>query len=166
MEPVIAVGQPARAVSRPWPVGRLNHGLPGSRVKARAPNQFTPLSKSELRDAWVTFLSPVPFQWFATLTFETNVHPEEAFKKWRRFTNDLNREIYGRHWTKRPNAGVHWVVAVERQNVAWFICTQCLATTGISICWPGDSPGWTDGTPSRAMRELNRSKVMKLQSDT
>jgi hypothetical protein len=113
---VIAVGQPARAVSRPWPVGRLNHGLPGSRVKARAPNQFTPLSKSELRDAWVTFLSPVPFQWFATLTFETNVHPEEAFKKWRRFTNDLNREIYGRHWTKRPNAGVHWVVAVERQK--------------------------------------------------
>jgi len=115
-ESVVAERRPAPQRSATGPAGRLNHGLQGSRVKAhtRTTPDFFP--KSALRDAWAGFLSPYAFQWFATLTFESNVHPEAALKRWRRFTNEINRKLYGRRWMQRPNGGLHWVAAIERQK--------------------------------------------------
>ncbi len=114
-EAVVAVRQPAPTPPAAGPDGRLNHGLQGPRVKAPLGDP----SKSEKRrlwDAWADFLQPFAFQWFATLTFETNVHPEAAMKRWRRFTNDINRKLYGRRWMNRDDGGIYWVVAIERQK--------------------------------------------------
>jgi hypothetical protein len=112
---VVAERRPAPGPLGPGPDGRLNHGLQGPRVKASA-YLGGGFDRQALRDAWAEFLAPIPFQWFATLTFETNVHPEAALKRYRRFTNELNRSLYGRRWEKRPNAGIHWIAATERQK--------------------------------------------------
>lgn len=69
-----------------------------------------------LRDAWADFLSVYTFQWFATLTFETNVHPEAALKRWRFYTNQLNRSLYGRRWQKKEHGGIYWILGIERQR--------------------------------------------------
>ena len=114
-EVVVAERRPALKLFAPGPAGRLDHDLPGPHVKVR-PYDAHASRMQRLRDAWADFLSPISFQWFATLTFETNVHPEAALKRYRRFTNNLNRTLYGRRWMKKPQRGIHWIVAVERQR--------------------------------------------------
>src|SRR5688572_10676936 len=91
-EAVVAERQPAPVLPAPGPDGRLNHGLQGPHVKARS-FAAAPLvlNRRLLQEQWASFLSPIPFQWFGTFTFETRVHPEAALKRWRRFTNNLNR---------------------------------------------------------------------------
>ena len=115
-EAVVAERQPAPKLLAPGPAGRLNHGLQGPHVKAysraRVPKSETQL----LRDAWADFLAAYAFQWFATLTFETNVHPEAALKRWRFFINQLNRSLYGRRWQKKQHGGVYWILGIERQR--------------------------------------------------
>ena len=116
-EAVVAERQPAPALSAPGPDGRLNHGLQGPHVKARSSAAHpTVLDHRLLRDEWARFLSPIPFQWFGTFTFETRVHPEAALKRWRRFTNDLNRRLYGRRRAKHAPRGIYWIAATERQK--------------------------------------------------
>ncbi len=73
-------------------------------------------TKTELRDAWIEFLAGYSFQWFATLTFADRVHPEAALKRWRLFTNNLNRALYGRRWHKTDHGGVWWVLGIEYQK--------------------------------------------------
>jgi|SRR5882672_6413550 len=68
-----------------------------------------------LQDAWCAFLSRYPMQWFCTLTFRQSVHPEQAFKCFRRWIAELNVSIYGRRWQKRRQ-GVYWVLAWEWQK--------------------------------------------------
>jgi hypothetical protein len=114
-ERVVADRRPAPKPSTPGPEGLLNHDAQQPRVKSQAYSGIG-IDRQALRNAWSEFLSPIPFQWFATLTFETNVHPEAALKRYRRFTNDLNRSLYGRRWEKLANAGIHWIVATERQK--------------------------------------------------
>lgn len=117
-EAVVAERRPAPKLLAPGAASRRNHSLPGPHVKD--PESIELLSqetdRDALRDAWADFLGPVPFQWFATLTFETNVHPEAALKRFRRFTNDLNRRLYGRRWMNRADGGIYWIVAIERQK--------------------------------------------------
>jgi hypothetical protein len=72
--------------------------------------------KHDLRDAWAEFLAGYSFQWFATLTFENRIHPEAALKRWRLFTNNLNRALYGRRWHKTDHGGVFWILGVEYQK--------------------------------------------------
>ena len=73
-------------------------------------------AKAELRDAWIEFLAGYSFQWFATFTFADRVHPEAAMKKWRLFSNNLNRVLYGRRWHKTCHGGVWWILGIEYQK--------------------------------------------------
>lgn len=77
---------------------------------------MTTPQKDALRGAWSEFLSEYSFQWFATLTFENRVHPEAAMKRWRLFTNNLNRALYGRRWHKTDHGGVFWILGIEYQK--------------------------------------------------
>ena len=115
-EAVVAERQPAQKLLAPGPAGRLNHGLQGPHVKAVPCEGFPKSEEQQLRDAWVIFLSVYTFQWFATFTFETNVHPEAALKRWRFFINQLNRALYGRRWQKKEHGGVYWILGIERQK--------------------------------------------------
>ena len=54
-------------------------------------------------------------QWFCTLTFRDWPHPEHAFKIFRVWTNEINRQLYGRQWRKRSD-GIYWVLAWEYQK--------------------------------------------------
>lgn len=79
------------------------------------PEAATQVSVSHpLRDAWVELLSRYPMQWFCTLTFADPVHPERAFKTFRKWVNELNRSLYGKRWQERGQ-GVYWVLAWEYQ---------------------------------------------------
>ena len=75
-----------------------------------------PEIENPLVRAWIEMLGRYPFDWFFTGTFRDHVHPEAAEKRYRRFINDLNRSLYGRHWMKKPGCGVYWIVAWERQQ--------------------------------------------------
>ena len=115
-EAVVAERQPAPKRLATGPAGRLNHGFQGPHVKVRLDGELSKSQKQLLRDAWVSFLAAYTFQWFATLTFETNVHPEAALKRWRFYTNQLNRSLYGRRWQKKGHGGIYWVLGIEYQK--------------------------------------------------
>jgi hypothetical protein len=71
--------------------------------------------RARLREAYIELLSRFPMQWFCTLTFRESVHPEQAFKLFRVWTNEINRQLYGRRWHKRGD-GIYWVLAWEYQQ--------------------------------------------------
>jgi hypothetical protein len=55
-----------------------------------------------------------PWEWYFTLTFEKNIHPEEANKRLRFFINEINKSLYGTHWARYGNT-VEYVQATELQ---------------------------------------------------
>ena len=113
---VVAERQPGPERLASGPAGRLNHGIQGPHVKVRSGEELAKSPKLVLRDAWVTFLTAYEFQWFGTFTFKSNVHPEAALKRWRFFTNQLNRSLYGRRWQKKEHGGIYWILGIEFQK--------------------------------------------------
>ena len=104
-----------QALTRAGASGRRHHGPQGPGVKAQIDSPQRSEGQ-ELKDAWIALLAPFSFQWFCTFTFATNVHPEQGFKTFRRFSNELNRRLYGRRWERSAHGGVFWIVALERQK--------------------------------------------------
>lgn len=72
--------------------------------------------KVRLRDQWGKFVERWPWEWFITLTFKDDAHPERAFKLFKVWKNRLNKLIFGPRWHKRPPFGVTWIVAFELQK--------------------------------------------------
>jgi hypothetical protein len=68
-----------------------------------------------IQDAWIEFLGRWEWDWFATLTFRGEVHPEAADKRFRVWISKLNRELFGPRWSKK-GVGVRWVRALEYQR--------------------------------------------------
>lgn len=73
------------------------------------------MAAKALCDAWVDFLTPYPWDWFATLTFRDMVHPERADKLFRLWCSEINRSIWGPRWYKKRQ-GIFWVRALELQR--------------------------------------------------
>lgn len=113
---VVAERRSAPVLFAPGPASRPTHGGPGPHVKAQPHHDPARSQTSRLREAWADMLSVFQFQWFATLTFERNIHPEAAIKRWRFFTNQLNRSLYGRRWQKKEHGGIYWILGIERQQ--------------------------------------------------
>lgn len=65
--------------------------------------------------AWTEFLSRWEWDWFLTLTFRDEVHPERADKLFRVFVSQINRELFGNRWYKHGD-GIRWVRALEMQR--------------------------------------------------
>ena len=79
-------------------------------------NQVAPTSaRSRLRAAYADFLERYEWQWLATLTFQDNVHPEAARKKYGRWIDWVNRRAHGRRY-RRWTKGVYWALATELQK--------------------------------------------------
>jgi hypothetical protein len=66
-------------------------------------------------DGLVAFLQQWPWEWYGTLTFRQDVHPEAAGKQFRRFVMRLNRRLYGHHWRKHGR-GIQWARVLEYQR--------------------------------------------------
>lgn len=77
--------------------------------------QLVPLSW-RVRDAWGEFIARYPWEWFVTLTFVVEIHPEACLKSMRLWLSKLSRELYGPRWHKKPPRGVYWVAALEYQK--------------------------------------------------
>ncbi len=74
------------------------------------------LNREAQAHAWREFIGRFPMQWFCTLTFTEDVHPERAAKLFRLFIRRLNKSLYGSHYERRGHAGVFWVLAWEYQK--------------------------------------------------
>jgi len=72
--------------------------------------------RESLPEAWQRFLAQYPMQWFCTFTFQDQVHPERALKLFRLFIKRLNVTAYGRHYERKGQTGVYWVLAWEYQK--------------------------------------------------
>jgi hypothetical protein len=82
--------------------------------------QFLPIvarseSRKELAREWTVFLSRWPWDWFATMTFRGDPHPERAEKAWRLWCSKVNRALYGPRWHAKGR-GVGWCRATELQQ--------------------------------------------------
>lgn len=73
------------------------------------------LPDPRLRDAWAELLCRWPWDWFATLTFRGDPHPEQADKVFRVWVSKLNRRLYGVRWSKYGK-GLRWIRATELQR--------------------------------------------------
>src|SRR5882724_705581 len=85
-------------------------------------NHVSPISPSRaLQEAWITLLGRWRWEWYCTLTFREDVHPEAAKKRFRTFEKMINRSLYGPRWFKHGQ-GIRWVRALEyqRQGVIHF----------------------------------------------
>lgn len=72
----------------------------------------------DLSDAWRDFLVQFPWEWFCTLTFRDEIHPEAASKAFRYWVALINKDIFGNNWrrARRARGGLHWVCALEWQK--------------------------------------------------
>ena len=75
-----------------------------------APNDL-----ARLTEEWALFLGRWSWDWFVTLTFRREIHPEAAAKLFRVWISKMNRELYGPRWRKHGH-GVRWARALELQR--------------------------------------------------
>lgn len=64
---------------------------------------------------WCRFLASWTWDWFVTLTFRREIHPEAADKKFSVWLSQLNCELHGRRWRKHGRM-VRWARALEYQR--------------------------------------------------
>ena len=64
-------------------------------------------------EAWAEYLGRWPWQWFVTLTFRADVHPEAADKRFRSWLAAVERE---RNRVGLFDGGLRWVRALEYQR--------------------------------------------------
>lgn len=95
-----------------------HRALTGARIAVQDDEIVTisPDWKKVAHRQYSKFLHPHAFEWWATFTFKEERHPEAADKSFRFWVNNLNRDLYGKHWNKRPPYGVKWVRAMEWQK--------------------------------------------------
>ncbi len=95
---------------------RPNKSFPRGRRGAKPPaNDIAVADQSRIVCAWVDYLSQWEWDWFCTLTFRNEVHPEAAAKRFAVFVSKINRAMFGPRWWKKGD-GARWVRALEYQR--------------------------------------------------
>ena len=69
----------------------------------------------DLRAAYAQFLERWRWDWLATLTFETDTHPEAARKKFMVWIDRMNKQAFGKRYRNRTK-GIYWARAAEFQR--------------------------------------------------
>ena len=74
------------------------------------------ISFNSLQDAWTGFIGRFePFDWYLTLTFREEIHPELADRRYRRFVRQINEALFGRRFREKGK-GIYHVKASEYQK--------------------------------------------------
>lgn len=76
---------------------------------------------NELSEAYAALITQHPWHWFLSFSFKPahertklgGVHPEKADKAFRYWMGNLNRDLYGPRWAKKPHGGIVWVRGQE-----------------------------------------------------
>lgn len=72
--------------------------------------------RQDLVAAWARFATDLAeWDWYYTLTFRRDTHPEAANKSFRLWVHKINRRIFGVRYWKRGQS-VRWIRATERQR--------------------------------------------------
>jgi hypothetical protein len=74
------------------------------------------VESSELREAWAEFIGRFMWEWFCTFTFEEELHPEQADKRYRKYVRNLNLTIFGKRYLRHKVSGIPWVRSTEWQQ--------------------------------------------------
>jgi len=61
-------------------------------------NTNTSASVRVLREAWIIFLRPWPWEGFCTFTLQETTHPEATYKRFRLLLSMINRDLYRPRW--------------------------------------------------------------------
>jgi len=70
----------------------------------------------KLRQAYVEWIMPLSdWQWYCHFTFKNPVHPEQANRRFLRFTRDINKALFGKRYGENGQ-GVSWVRGQEWQK--------------------------------------------------
>ncbi len=65
---------------------------------------------------WIELISMLePFHWYGTLTFQQQIHPEIAKRRFFTFIKKINQQLHGRRYREK-NLGVTWVYVLENQK--------------------------------------------------
>ena len=89
--------------------------MSGFKLFGDIPEDISREEKQRLIDAWVRFICALRWDWFVTLTFVDNPHPERAERMFRRWVHMLNRKLYGPRAKLATGANV--VRALERTKL-------------------------------------------------
>lgn len=73
-------------------------------------------ARQTLQEGWIEFIDRYPWQWFCTLTFGEDVHPQQADRTFRLWVAKLNRYLFGSRWSKKPARILFWIRATEDQR--------------------------------------------------
>ena len=71
--------------------------------------------REELKSAWSEWLDGMEWDWYVTLTFKNEIHPEQAERNFRRWVRRLNEKRHGKRFRKKGK-GISWVRAIEMQR--------------------------------------------------
>jgi hypothetical protein len=71
-----------------------------------------------MKAAWVEFLSRYEWAWLFTATFQSEIHPEAANKKFRVWASLLAESYLGRGWRRKHKRAPVWVRGLEWQRRA------------------------------------------------
>ena len=139
-----------------------------SRTGQGEPFRLVPALETESYDprdviaAWVAFLAQWSWDWFATLTFALETHPEAAVKKFRLWIAEMNDMLFGKRWLKHGD-GVNWVRAIEYQRRGVIHFHALLGSAGLSelrrVFWAKrwrDIAGFARIEPIRSGRHVRR----------
>jgi hypothetical protein len=77
-------------------------------------SKYEVAEKFLIRKNWGAFIAQWEWEWFITMTFSQDVHPERALKLFAVWRSKLNRKIYGRNWYKKHPHGIQTVLGIER----------------------------------------------------
>ena len=119
--------------------------------------------RPDLVSAWSTYVESLgTWDWFATLTFRSEVHPESADKRYRVWCSKINRELFGNRWWKRGR-GVRWIRALELQRRGVIHFHVLLGAPGLGdlrrLRWMDvwdDLAGWARIEPPRSAGAVRR----------
>jgi len=98
----------------------IQQKLVSSKLGNRHHPAIKPPSKGYFRtaeqEAWVELIDKYsPFHWFCTLTFRSDLHPDQADKKFYRWIRSINIKLYGGNYRTKKK-GICWVKSIEYQK--------------------------------------------------
>ena len=79
-------------------------------------DRFNARARSTLRGGWIELIERYEWQWFCSLTFRADQHPEAANRKYRWWIAQLNRSLFGSRWYRKPEKTAFWIRTTERQD--------------------------------------------------
>ncbi|MEW6145740.1 MAG: hypothetical protein AB1598_12045 [Thermodesulfobacteriota bacterium] len=99
-----------------WNGNSLGNNMPKNKQKQ---SEYEPLRtgwiKLDLQEAWREFISRYDYDLFVTLTFRDEIKPWIAKKRFEKWLESLNLELFGEEY-KQEGLGIRYALSIEYQK--------------------------------------------------